>query len=139
MLIEKLKRKIFVKNIKMDKQDIQNYINNFRRLFSSFLKPDVGMQSIVYPYDKGAVIVFELNIKSLSKDEIRSASLDAYDAIKRTNLFENEKGEHLQNFVGTNIILTKNKIVVIKDDNSKEWILSKVEEDIDKIVKPSKH
>lgn len=59
MLLERLKRKIFAKNIKMEKQDVQKYINNFRRLFSSYLKPNVGIQSTVYPFEKGAIIVFE--------------------------------------------------------------------------------
>jgi hypothetical protein len=137
MLFEKLKRKIFVKNIKMEKQDIQNYINNFRRVFSSRLKPNVGMQSTVYPFDSGAIIVFELNLNSSNKDEVRTLSKDIYDAFKRTNLFENEKGEHLHSFAGTNIILIKNKIVLIKDNNSSEWTLGAVDNDIYKIVKPS--
>ncbi|WP_445718289.1 hypothetical protein [Flavobacterium sp.] len=121
----------------MEKQDIQKYINNFRRLFSSYLKPNVGMQTTVYPFDKGAVIVIELNIDSLNKDDIRTKSNDIQDALKRTNLFESEKKEDVHNFVGTNIILVKNKVVFIKDNNLSEWTLSKVEQDIDKIVKPS--
>ncbi len=137
MLLDKLKRKIFAKNIKMEKQDIQKYINNFRRLFSSYLKPNVGMKSTVFPFDKGAVIVIELNIDSLNKDDIRAKSNDIQDALKKTNLFESEKKEDIHNFVGTNIILVKNKVVFIKDNNLSEWTLSKVEQDIDKIVKPS--
>ncbi len=137
MLLDNLKRKIFVKKYKMEKQDIQKYINNFRRLFSSYLKPNVGMQTTVYPFDKGAVIVIELNIDSLNKDDIRTKSNDIQDALKRTNLFESEKKEDVHNFVGTNIILVKNKVVFIKDNNLSEWTLSKVEQDIDKIVKPS--
>ena len=137
MLLESIKRKIFVKKYKMEKQDIQKYINNFRRLFSSYLKPNVGMQTTVYPFDKGAIIVIELNIETLNKDDIRTKSNDIQDALKRTNLFESEKKEDIHNFVGTNIILIKNKVVFIKDNNLSEWTLSKVEKDIEKIVKPS--
>ena len=137
MLLESIKRKIFVKKYKMEKQDIQKYINNFRRLFSSYLKPNVGMQTTVYPFDKGAIIVIELNIEILNKDDIRTKSNDIQDALKRTNLFESEKKEDIHNFVGTNIILIKNKVVFIKDNNLSEWTLNKVEQDIEKIVKPS--
>lgn len=137
MLLESIKRKIFVKKYKMEKQDIQKYINNFRRLFSSYLKPNVGMQTTVYPFDKGAIIVIELNIETLNKDDIRTKSNDIQDALKRTNLFESEKKEAIHNFVGTNIILIKNKVVFIKDNNLSEWTLNKVEQDIEKIVKPS--
>lgn len=137
MLLEKLKRKIFVKKYKMEKQDIQKYINNFRRLFSSYLKPNVGMQTTVYPFDKGAIIVVELNMNSLNKDELRATSIDIQEALKRTNLFESEKKDNLHSFVGTNILLVKNKVVFIKDNNLSEWTLSKVEKDIEKIVKPS--
>jgi hypothetical protein len=95
------------------------------------------MKSTVFPFDKGAVIVIELNIDSLNKDDIRAKSNDIQDALKKTNLFESEKKEDIHNFVGTNIILVKNKVVFIKDNNLSEWTLSKVEQDIDKIVKPS--
>lgn len=137
MLLKELKNKIFAKNIKMEKQDIQKYINNFRRLFSSYLKPNVGMQSTIFPFDSGAILVIELNVNSLNKDDIRSASTDIYDAFKRTNLFENDKDENLHSFAGTNIVLIKNKIVLIKDNNLSEWTLDKVKNDIEKIVKPS--
>lgn len=122
----------------MDRQEIQNYINNFRRLFSRFLKSDVGIQSTVYPYDKGSVIVYELGLNLQNKDDIRSNSKEITDALKRTNLFENEKGEQVHSFAGTNILLIKNKIVVIKDDNTKEWTEEKAQLDIDKIIQPSK-
>lgn len=122
----------------MDRQEIQTYINNFRRLFSRFLKPDVGIQSIVYPCDKGSVIVYELGLNLQNKDDIRSKSREITDALKRTNLFENEKGEHVHSFAGTNILLIKNKIVVIKDENTKEWTEEKALLDIEKIIQPSK-
>lgn len=121
----------------MEKRVIQNYINNFRRVFSNRLKPNVGMQSTVYPFDNGAIIIFELNLNSSNKDDIRTLSKDIYEAFKRTNLFENESGEHLHSFSGTNIILIKNKIVFIKDNSSSEWTLEAVDNDIYKIVKPS--
>ena len=122
----------------MDKQEIQNYINNFRRLFSRFLKPDVGIQSTVYPHDKGSVIVYELGLNLKNKDDLRSSSKEITEALKRTNLFENEKGEQIHSFVGTNILLIKNKIVVIKDDSAKEWTEEKAQLDIEKIIQPSK-
>jgi hypothetical protein len=123
---------------KMDRQEIQTYINNFRRLFSRFLKPDVGIQSTVYPFDKGSVIVYELGLNLQNKDDLRSNSKEITEALKRTNLFENEKGDQIHSFVGTNILLIKNKIVVIKDENPNEWTEEKAQLDIEKIIQPSK-
>lgn len=122
----------------MERQEIQNYINNFRRLFSQYLKPDVGIQSTVFPYDKGSIIVYELGINLQNKDDIRSNSKEVFEALKRTNLFENEKNEQTQLFLGTNIFLIKNKIVVIKDMNLNEWSEEKAKLDIDKILSPNK-
>lgn len=118
----------------MDRQEIQNYINNFRRLFSRYLKSDVGIQSTVFPFDKGSVLVNELGINMPNKDEIRSNSKEISEALKRTNLFENENGEHINSFVGTNILLIKNKIVIIKDANEKEWSEEQSQLDIEKII-----
>lgn len=123
---------------KMHRQEIQNYINNFRRILCRFLKPDVGIQSTVYPYNKGSVIVYELGLNLQNKDDLRSNSKEITEAFQRTNLFENEKGEVVHSFVGTNILLIKNKIVVIKDDNAKEWTEEKAQLDIEKIIQPSK-
>lgn len=123
---------------KMDRQEIQMYINNFRRLFSRFLKPDVGIQSTIFPFDKGSVIVYELGLNLQNKDDLRSNSKEISEALKRTNLFENEKGNQIHSFVGTNILLIKNKIVVIKDENPNEWTEEKAQLDIEKIIQPSK-
>jgi hypothetical protein len=124
--------------MKIYRQEIQTYINNFRRLFSRFLKPDVGIQSTIFPYDKGSIIVYELGLNLQNKDELRSSSKEITEALKRTNLFENEKGDQIHSFVGTNILLIKNKIVVIKDDNAKEWSEEKAQLDVEKIMQPSK-
>ena len=121
----------------MDRQEIQNYINNFRRLISQFLKPDVGIQSIIYPYDNGVVIVYELGLNLQNKDDFRSNSKDVFEALKRTNLFENDEHNN-SSFGGTNIFLIKNKIVVIKDEKPQEWSEERARLDIGKIITTTK-
>lgn len=121
----------------MERQEIQTYINNFRRLISQFLKPNVGIQSIIHSYDKGVVIVYELSLNLQNKDDFRSDSKDVSEALKRTNLFENEE-HNTSSFGGTNIFLIKNKIVVIKDDKSQEWTEEKAQLDINRILTPIK-
>ncbi len=120
----------------MDKIEIQNYINNFRRLLSQYLKPNVGLQSIVYQYDEGCVILFDLGLNCSNKDDYRSTSRNITEVLGRTNLFEKEHTNYT--FTGTNILLVSNKILIIKDNNPDEWTIDKTKEDIKKILSPSK-
>jgi hypothetical protein len=118
----------------VEKQVINQYLNNFRRLISRFLKSGVGVQAISYPFNEGAVIVVELGMGIPTKEEGRTMSKDLRDALIRTNLFE--ESDVLPEIPGTSIILSKNKIVILKTDNDNQWNEDAVKTDIDNIMRP---
>ena len=113
----------------VDKTVITEYLNNFRRYLSKYLKSGVGVQTISYPFDKGAIIVIELGMGVPTKDDSRSQSLDLKEALTRTNLFENIND--VPEIPGTSILLLKNKIVYLQpiitqyfiDNKSEIWLL----------------
>lgn len=117
----------------MDKTTLTNYLINFRRLFSKYLKPDVGVQIIAYPFDKGAIIVADPGFNIPNKDEIRSESISIGEAMKRTNLFENPL--EANTIPATKIIISNNKIIIIKDNAPKQWTEESANNDIHKVVK----
>lgn len=120
----------------IDKQVLNQYLNNFRRLFSRFLKSGVGLQTISFPFNEGVVIVVELGIGIPTKEESRTNSKDLREALKRTNLFEDN--DVLQEIPGTTIILSKNKIVILKNDSADQWSEEAVKVDIRNIITPIK-
>ena len=113
----------------VDKTVITEYLNNFRRYLSNYLFCVVGVQTISYPFDKGAIIVIELGMGVPTKDDSRSQSLDLKEALTRTNLFENIND--VPEIPGTSILLLKNKIVYLQpiitqyfiDNKSEIWLL----------------
>ena len=74
----------------MERTTIQNYINNFRTHISRFLKENVGLKTIVYPYHNGAVLIFEPGVNMPNNDEYKKEVSTINDALMKTNLFEKE-------------------------------------------------
>lgn len=120
----------------IEKQVLNQYLNNFRRLFSRFLKSGVGIQTTSFPFNEGIVIVVELGIGIPTKEESRTNSKDLKEALMRTNLFEGN--DTPQEIPGTTIILSKNKIVILKNDDADQWNEEAVKVDISNIIKPIK-
>lgn len=118
----------------VEKQVLNQYLNNFRRLFSRFLKSGVAIQTISFPFNEGMVIVVELGMEIPTKEESRTNSKDLREALKRTNLFEGN--DTPQEIPGTSIILSKNKIVILKNDDESQWTEEAVKVDIENIIKP---
>ena len=116
----------------VDKTVITEYLNNFRRYLSKYLKSGVGVQTISYPFDKGAIIVIELGMGVPTKDDSRSQSLDLKEALTRTNLFENIND--VPEIPGTSILLLKNKIVLLKTDKLNQWGEGSAQTDVTKII-----
>lgn len=115
----------------LERQVVTQYLNNFRRLFSRFLKSGVGIQTISYPFEDGIVMVIELGFDIPTKEENRTNSKDLKEALKRTNLFEGE--DFPQEIPGTTIILSKNKIIIIKNNDEGQWSENAVKTDINNI------
>ena len=117
----------------MIKRQIQNrYLNDFRRLFSRFLKSGVGIQITSYPFNVGVVVVVELGFGIPTKEESRTESKDLKEALMRTNLFEGN--DVPQEISATKIVLFKNKVVILKSDDENQWNENAVKTDIDKII-----
>lgn len=116
----------------MDKTIINQYLNNFRIKLSRYLKSGVGIQTITYPFDGGAVIVIELGFEIPTKEDIRSKSDSLQEAVKRSNLFEHPEG--VQDIPGTSILLVKNKILILKTQNAEYWSEDAVRNDVNKII-----
>lgn len=120
----------------MKKEDIQHYINNFRRALSVYLKPDFNLRAFVYPSKEGAIVEFEFRKDQPTKDEFKKEEdtiTDQLSKIQQHSFGGNLKG---MKFTGTNIVLEANKILVIKDNNLKEWTSTKAEEDVHKLLNP---
>ena len=114
-------------------KEIIQYLNNFRRLFSNFLKNGVGIQITTYPFDKGYVVIVELGLGIKTKEEMRAQSPNLQTALKRTNLFDTQNIP--QEMLETYIILSQNKIILIKTDDEKQWSDEAVVADMKNIMK----
>jgi len=119
----------------MNKPDIQHYINNFRRLLSPYLKLDFNLRATVYPTKEGAIIEFEFRKDQPTIDEFKEEENEIYDQLIKIQqrTFGGKKG---MKFSGTNMALEPSKILIIKDNNLKEWTSSKAEEDVHKLLNP---
>ena len=121
----------------VDKQVIIEYLNNFRRLLSKYLKSGVGIQTVSYPFDGGVVMTIELGTGRATKDENRSPSRTLRDAISRTNLFEETNS--IPDIPGTSILLSKNKIVVLKTEHLKQWSEESANLDVNNVINAIKN
>lgn len=115
----------------LDKPVINRYLNSFRIAFSRYLKAGVGLQSTVFPFPNGAVIVIEVGFELQAKDLIRSDSASLHDALERTNLFAEVPTK--TEIPGTFIILHRNKVLLIKNDEPSQWSQAQTSADIDTI------
>lgn len=120
----------------VDKPTISRYLNSFRIAFSKYLKGGVGLQSTVFPFPNGVVIVIEVDFELQAKDVFRSDSASLHDALERTNLFAEVPSK--TEIPGTFIILHRNKILLIKTDDLSQWNQSRVDTDIEIIFKSIK-
>lgn len=114
----------------MERTTIQNYINNFRTHISRFLKENVGLKTIVYPYHNGAVLIFEPGVNIPNNDEYKKEVPTINDALMKTNLFEKEILNLSISFSGTYRLPIPNKLIILKDDSESEWTSSKAEKDV---------
>lgn len=115
-----------------DRSIINGYIANFRRILSNFLKQGVGMQSVIYPFSDGAIIVVALGYNLSSKDEYRSISQSINEALEKTNIFD--KSNEITSALGTNIVINRNKVILIKDNDQKQWDNDAASHDVSKII-----
>lgn len=118
----------------MKKEDIQHYINNFRRELSIYLKPDLNLKAIIYPALEGGIIEFEFRKDQPTRDEYKKIENTIAEQLDKIN--QKAFGGNLNGikFSGTNILLEPGKILIIKDNRSEEWTQSKAKEDVQKLL-----
>jgi len=119
-----------------DKKLLQSYVNNFRRGISSYLKPNIGLRSIVHPSEgEGAILEFELAPGIENDDEYTAATQSLGVALQ--GIEQRAFGGHLENisFKGTNVILENNRIILVKgEDLAAEWSEEAVAKDLLRVL-----
>ncbi|WP_395075858.1 hypothetical protein [Flavobacterium sp.] len=123
----------------MEKDKIQLYLNNFRRLISPYLRKDINFKSIIYPANNGAIIELKFQITAPIKDEFRKNEESVTDSLKRIN--QHAFGGNLAGFIfsGTNIVMVEGRIIIIKDKEDIQWTEEQVKKDVEKIINPQKN
>ena len=120
-----------------DREDIQRYINNFRRRFSTYLGKGIGASILIYPSSAGgAVLEIKLGANEPNNDEYLDVTPTVNDALK--GIEQNAFGGNLDGFRfgGTNIIMEPARIVLLKSDDSEElWSDEASDEDVQRIIK----
>lgn len=121
----------------MNKNQIQSYINNFRRHITPFLRPGIGITCRIYPAKSGgAVLVFQLGTGLENDDLYQPESSSLGNALSKIE--QRAFGGHLDgiSFGGTNVILEQDKLIFIKDSSSAEWSDRASEKDVLRVTSP---
>ena len=118
----------------MDNAIIHRYLNNFRREISPLLKSGVGMHIQAYKYDTGCVIVVQLGIDISAEDTIKT-SHNLKDALSNTDLFDLSSIPDNTTIHKSQFFLSRDKIILLKNDNPANWNDGVVKDDIKHILK----
>lgn len=116
----------------MERTLINNYLSNFRRLISPFLKQNVSLKAVVYPYEKGSLIIIEFNYEGNGNTDFRSGSKSIQEALKRSNLFEDP--ENATDIEGTKSFIQKNKLITLKGCNESNWGADSAKSDVNEFI-----
>lgn len=118
----------------MDEAIIRRYLNNFRREISPLLKSGVGMHIQAYNYSAGCVIVAQLGIDINAEDTIQP-SQNLTDALSKTDLFDLSNLQDNTTIHKSQFFLSRDKIILLKNDNPTDWDDSSVRQDVKHILK----
>ncbi|MBN3033583.1 MAG: hypothetical protein JW873_05755 [Candidatus Saganbacteria bacterium] len=120
-----------------DKEVLQNYVNNFRRNVSSHLKPNIGIQTNIYPCLKdGAIIEVKFIPSGTSCDNYEETSGALSNALNNINQNAFQGTLSSFHFSGTNFVMDPNRVILIKDDSPNQWNEQRVQEDVKTILFP---
>ena len=119
-----------------NRQILQQYVNDFRRHISPFLRPSVGVACVVYPaLDPGALLEFTMGLGIASEDRIKDTVPTvnvALAAVEQRAFGGNLAGFR---FSGTNVIGEGNRIIIIKgEDSLSYWSNEAALQDVLKII-----
>lgn len=121
-----------------DKKIIQKYINNFRRRISPYLKPGIGLSCEIHPAELGGGAILEFTIGPELKNEDEYEDLSASANAALSYIPQKAFGGNLNGFkfIGTNLIMEGDRIILIKDDSPSQWDDRAAEKDVQKILHP---
>ena len=121
-----------------DKDLVRTYINNFRRHLSSYLLPGIGLRSVAILAKKGGgVVKIAFCVNSDNADEMPNRVESVSEAVAQSGLKSLGNVEGVT-FSGTNMVLEKNDIFLIKDESPDSWSDKAAKEDVLKIVNSSR-
>lgn len=121
-----------------EKSAIQTYINNFRRRLAPFLRPGLGLQCIVHPaVSGGAILEFRIG-PSIENDDVHETPSPTLGRAL-AGIEQHAFGGNLDGFTfgGTNVVLEKDRIILIKEDASSQWSDAAAESDVRRVLIPS--
>ena len=114
---------------------IQDYINNFRRRISPFLRPGVGLRCTVHPAAVGGAILECTLQKGIPNEDRFLAEMPTLGKALQT-IPQKAFGGNFDGFLfqGTNLIMEPERIVLIKDDSDQVWSDTGAQEDVSRIT-----
>ncbi len=118
-----------------DKKTIQKYVKNFRRRLLSHLKLGVGLTCDIHPAEEGgAILEFFYGSGIENDDRYKEASATVSAAL--SSIAQHAFSGNLEGFKfsGTNVVLEKDRIILIKDDSPTEWSVAAAKNDVFKIL-----
>ncbi|WP_092302689.1 hypothetical protein [Pseudomonas sp. NFIX28] len=121
-----------------DKDLVRSYINNFRRHMARYLLPNVSLKATaILAKDDGGVVKFAFEVNGQNSDEIKRGVDSIGDAILELGLktFGDPRGI---SFSGTNVVMEKDSMYLIKGGDPKLWGDSSAKADVAKIVGSSR-
>lgn len=121
-----------------DKDLARSYINNFRRHMSAYLLPGIGLKSTaVLAKDGCGVVKFSFVVNGENVDEVPNRVATVGDAIIQLGLRSFGDAQGLT-FSGTNTVMEKDSIYLIKGDALDLWDDAAAKQDVSKIVHSSR-
>ncbi len=115
---------------------LQEYINNFRRHISPYLKPGIGLTCVTTPATReGAVFEFKLAPQIKNEDYFNTAN-DSVNNILKV-IPQRMVGGNIDaiKFSGTNISMEPDRLILIKGDDAAELYNNNgAEEDVNRII-----
>ena len=115
---------------------LQEYINNFRRHITPYLKPGVGLTCVSTPaFGQGAVVEFKMAPQVKNEDYFNQAKGTVNDIIK--GIPQKLVGGNIDavRFSGTNISMEPDRIIIIKGEDDPNLYNDKgAKEDVERIV-----
>lgn len=125
----------------MNADTLNSYYNDFVFWMSKSLKSGWGIEMKMYVFPAGAVVAISMQQKAAHHLLRKSDSTSLGEALRKTNLFTEEKIKPIANksiektIVG---ILSTTKYVLFKNTTEDNWCERAAQEDVENIIKKVK-